>query len=186
MLLVGALLPAGANADAGTGGGVAGPIEVAMDRTAATGILGDHLTVRSTITNTGAAPTGPLIAHLDVVSLRNDVYVDPEDWSATRTVDVESLAPGARTALSWTVHNVNDGEFDLYVVLLPRGATAGPLVVSPPVRLAVAGRQTVNPGNSLGVVVTVPAVLGLLAAGTRLRRRGLGLPGLGRRGRGSR
>ena len=178
MLLVGALLPAGANADAGTGGGVAGPIEVAMDRTAATGILGDHLTVRSTITNTGAAPTGPLIAHLDVVSLRNDVYVDP--------VDVESLAPGARTALSWTVHNVNDGEFDLYVVLLPRGATAGPLVVSPPVRLAVAGRQTVNPGNSLGVVVTVPAVLGLLAAGTRLRRRGLGLPGLGRRGRGSR
>lgn len=154
--------------------GAAQPVEVVMDRPSLSSVLGDLVTVRSTLVNTGSGTTGPLLAHLDVVSLHNDVYVDPEDWSADRSVDVEPLGPGGRTTLEWTVRNVNAGEFDVYVVVLPAGPSAGGdvLQVSPAVRLAVASRQTLDPGGSLGVVVAVPLLVGLLALGTRLRRRG--------------
>ena len=155
----------------------AGPVTVVMDRARAAGTLGGYLTVRSTLTNAAGGPTGPLTAHLDVVSVRNAVYVDPEDWSADRTVTVESLSAGGRSTLSWAVHNVNEGEFDLYVVLLPAGSApgAGPLTASPPMRLTVTGRQTLPRGNVLGVAVVVPVALGLLTATDRLRgRRRLG------------
>jgi len=174
-LLVAAVLALGpaavassASADSG-----AGPVTVVMDRTRAAGTLGGYVAFQSTLTNATAGPTGPLTAHLDVVSVRNAVYVDPEDWSADRTVEVESLPAGGRSTLSWTVHNVNEGEFDLYVVLLPSGSEpgAGPLTASPPVRLTVIGRQTLPRGNVLGVAVAVPVALGLLTATDRLRGR---------------
>lgn len=166
----------GAAADARFG--AAQPVEVTMDRSSVTSVLGDRVTVRSTVANTGTAPTGRLLAHLDVVSLHNDVYVDPEDWSSDRTVDVEALQPGGRTTLAWTVQNVNAGEFDVYVVVLPAGPSFDPspgadaLSVGPRVRLAVASRQTLDPGGSLRVVAVVPLLVGLFALGSRLRRRG--------------
>jgi hypothetical protein len=153
------------------------PVEVTMDRSSLSSVLGERVTVRWTVVNTGTGSTGPLIAHLDVVSLHNDVYVDPEDWSADRSVDVEPLAPGGRTTLEWTVRNVNAGEFDVYVVVLPTSRSSAPppgggaLTVSPAVRLVVASRQTLDAGGSLGVVVAVPLLVGVLALGTRLRRR---------------
>jgi hypothetical protein len=161
--------PGSAVADTG-----AGTVEVTMDRAAVTGVLGDYLTFESTIANAGGAPTGPLIAHLDVVSLRRSVYVDAEDWSDSRTIDVPSLAPRTRTTQTWTVHNVNAGEFDVYVVVVPAGEppSSGSLAISPPIRLSVTTRQTLNPDSSLGVVIAVPVGLGLLTAGTRFRRRG--------------
>jgi hypothetical protein len=150
------------------------PVEVVLDRSAQESVLGDRVTVRSTVINTGAVPTGPLIAHLDVVSLHDDVYVDPEDWSADRSVDVPSMPAGGRTTLTWTVRNVAAGEFDVYVVMLPASPApaSAPLSVSLPTRLTVASRQTLDPGGSLGVVVAVPLSVGLLLLGTRLRRRG--------------
>jgi hypothetical protein len=171
-----ALAPAAPAAAAAPGA----PVEVTMDRPAFAAVLGDRFTVRSTVVNTGSAPTGPLLAHLDVVSLHDDVYVDAEDWSSDRSVVVEPLAPGARGTLDWTVRTVDAGEFAVYVVVLPAGGTAGgagpaALSVSPPVRLAVAARQTLDPGGSAVVVVVVPALVGALALGGRLRR--------GRRGR---
>lgn len=161
----------GAVADAGLG--AAAPVEVAMDRSSLRSVLGELVTVRSTVANVGSVPTGPLLAHLDVVSLHNDVYVDPEDWSAERSVDVAPLPPGGRTTLEWTVRNVNAGEFDVYVVVLPAGPSSGAdaLSVSPAVRLAVASRRTLDPAGSLGVVVAVPLLVGLLASGARLRLR---------------
>jgi hypothetical protein len=38
-------------------------------------------------------------------------------------------------------------------------------------RLVVASRQTLDPGGSLLVVTAVPVLVGLLGAGSRLRRR---------------
>ncbi len=145
-------------------------VAVAMDRPAVSAVLGDRFTVRSTLVNTGAAATGPLLAHLDVVSLHNDVYVDPEDWSSDRSVDVEPLAPGGRSTLEWTVRTVDAGEFDVYVVVLPAGSAAT-LSVSPALRLAVASRQTLDPGGSAVLVVTVPVLIGAFVLGGRLFRR---------------
>ncbi|MEN3357520.1 MAG: hypothetical protein V7637_1502 [Mycobacteriales bacterium] len=145
-------------------------VAVAMDRPAVSAVLGDRFTLRSTVVNTGAAATGPLLAHLDVVSLHNDVYVDAEDWSSDRSVEVEPLAPAGRGTLEWTVRAVDAGEFDVYVVVLPAGPAAT-LSVSPALRLAVASRQTLDPGGSAVLVVTVPVLVGALVLGGRLRRR---------------
>ena len=159
-------------AGAGASAPPAGAVAVTVDPPSLSGVLGDRATVRSTVVNTGTAATGRLVAHLDVVSLHEDVYVDPEDWSSDRSVDVEPLDPDGRTTLEWTVRNVDAGEFDVYVVVLPAGPStaADPLAVSPAVRLAVASRQTLDPGGSLLVVIVVPVLVGLLGAGTRLRR----------------
>jgi hypothetical protein len=177
----GAQPAAGAQPATGVQPAAASPVEVTMDRPAVTAVLGDRFAVRSTVVNAGTAPTGPLLAHLDVVSLHNDVYVDPEDWSSDRSVDVEPLAAGGRTTLEWTVRTVDAGEFDVYLVVLPAGpapdggSSGGPgaaaLSVSPPLRLAVASRQTLDPGGSAVVVIAVPLLVGALVLGSRRRRR---------------
>ena len=171
-----AILTAAAAAAPAAGAGAsappAGAVAVTVDPPSLSGVLGDRATVRSTVVNTGTAATGRLVAHLDVVSLHEDVYVDPEDWSADRSVDVGPLDPGGRTTVTWTLRYVDAGEFDVYVVVLPTAPSigAGPLAVSPAVRLAVASRQTLDPGGSLLVVIVVPVLVGRLGAGTRLRR----------------
>lgn len=147
-------------------------VDVAVGPARIEAVLGDSVTVTSTIANHGTADSGGLIAHLDVVSLRNDVYVDPEDWSSERSVDVEPLAPGASTVLSWPVRTVDAGDFAVYVVLLPTGST-GPDEVTPsgPVHLVVTGRRTLDAGGTLPVVVGMPALLALAALADRMRRR---------------
>jgi hypothetical protein len=137
-------------------------------------IVGDHFTLRSTIVASGDAPTGPMMAHLNVASLTGDVYVDPEDWSPSRSKQVQALRPGQSVTLTWDLQAVNSGTFDIYVVPLPDGiadAGDGPLVVTSPVYATVSGKQTPNPGGALPVVLGVPAALGLVLLGGRYRRR---------------
>lgn len=151
-----------------------GPVTVTVDQDRHSTVIGNRFTFRSRLANPGAAPTGPLIAHLNVASLTSDVYVDPEDWSSQRTLEVPPLQPGAGTTLSWALQAVNAGSFAVYVVVLPGGrasAGADALVVSPPLHLDVAGRRTLNAEGALPVVLGVPVVLGLLAVGARRRFR---------------
>jgi hypothetical protein len=150
---------------------------VTCDQSRLRTLLGDRFTFRSRIANSGAASSDRLLAHLNVVSLTSDVYVDPEDWSSSRTREVPPLGPGGSTSLSWHLQAVNAGSFSVYVVLLPNGAASagtGPLVVSPPVHVSVAGRRTLTAGGALPVVVAVPVLLGLLAAAARRRVRRAG------------
>jgi hypothetical protein len=180
-LLLALAVPAGTAAPAAATAAVqpapTGTLEVTFDRPRVSGALGDRFTVRSRITNSGGAPTDRLIAHLNVASLTSDVYVDPEDWSASRTRELDALAPGGSTSLSWDIQAVNAGSFDVYVVLLPVGASSagtGPLVVSPPVHAEVAGRRTLTAGGALPVAAAVPILLGLMAATVRFRGRRAG------------
>ena len=152
-------------------------VEVTFDRDAVRTVLGGRFTLRTRIANTGPAATQPLLAHLNVASLSHDVYVDPEDWSQQRSQDVPPLAPGDAVELSWPIQAVNAGSMDVYVVVLPNGPTSagrGPLAVSPPVHLQVAGLRTLTPGGTVPVAVVVPVLLGLGAAATRLRLRHAG------------
>ncbi|WP_319458364.1 hypothetical protein [Micromonospora sp. RTP1Z1] len=50
-------------------------------------------------------------------------------------------------------------------------AGTGPLVVSKPVHVTVAGKRTLTAGGSLPVAIVVPFVLGLVAAAARYRIR---------------
>ena len=153
----------------------AAPITVAvlMKPTQVSTVLGERFTIETEVTNTGAAPSGALLAHLNVASIEGTVYVDPEDWSADRSQELE-LQPGQTRRLSWEIQAVNSGSFAAYVVVLPFGSTtaaAENLVVSPLVKLEVAPRSTLNAGGTLPVVLLVPVLLGFLAGATRLRLR---------------
>jgi hypothetical protein len=104
------------------------------------------------------------------------VYVDPEDWSPSRSQQL-SLKPGESRKLTWEIQAVNAGHFAAYVVVVPYGSkVAGneDLVTSPLVNVDVASRSTLTAGGALPVVVIVPLLLGLAAAGVffRARRRG--------------
>jgi hypothetical protein len=154
-----------------------GAVEMALDPNQISTILGDQFTIRSDVLNPGGQPTDRLIAHLTVASLTSSVYVDPEDWSSSRTRELAPLAANDRTSLSWDLKAVNAGDFDVYVVLLPNGAAStgtGPLIVSPPVHVVVAGRQTLTAGGALPIALLIPILLGLVAAATRYRLRRTG------------
>ena len=86
------------------------------------------------------------------------------------------LKPGESRKLSWEIQAVNAGHFAAYVVVVPYGSKVGGnegLVISPLVNVDVASRSTLTAGGALPVVVMVPLLLGLAAAGLfRGRRRG--------------
>ena len=148
-------------------------VEIVVEPTHIQTTLGEEFTIETEIRNTGDANSGPLLAHLNVASLDNSVYVDPEDWSSERSQEL-SLQPGESRTLSWELQAVNSGRLAAYVVVLPATNTAGGQqdpVVTPLVRLDVAPRSTLTAAGALPVVLGVPLLLGLTAAGTRYRAR---------------
>jgi len=139
-------------------------------------LLGDRFMITTEITNTGATPSGEILAHLNVASIEGSVYVDPEDWSPSRSQQL-SLQPGESRKLSWEIQAVNAGHFAAYVAVVPYGsevAGSEALMISPLVNVDVASRSTLTAGGALPVVLMVPLLLGLAAAGLlfRARRRG--------------
>jgi hypothetical protein len=175
-LLAVALVAAGAGAAAGVAPESGSPdaVVVSLDRARMSTGLGDGFALGSTITNTGRRPLSGLIAHLNVVSLTNGVYVDPEDWSPQRTKNVPTLAPGRSARIAWRVNAVNGGHFAVYVVAVPRTAprTARTgLAIGTPLSLRVVERRVFDSGGVLFVALGVPVLLALALAATRLRRR---------------
>lgn len=161
-------LAAAAQAAAGAAG-----FSATVDRTRIFTELGRTFVFRSTISNDGSAGTDGLIAHLNIVSLRSDVYVDPEDWSTHRTRYLGPLAGGGSKTITWQLKAVNSGAFTVYVAVLRRRGEKQPPVTAAPVSVAVAGRKTLNAGGILSVALGVPVLLGVLTAGLKLRwRRG--------------
>jgi uncharacterized membrane protein len=139
-------------------------------------VLGGRFMITTEVTNTGAAPTGDILAHLNVASIEGSTYVDPEDWSPSRSKQL-SLEPGESRKLSWELQAVNSGHFAAYVVVVPFGSeVAGneELLISPLVNVAVASRSTLTAQGALPIVISIPMLLGLAAAGVYFgaRRRG--------------
>jgi len=161
-------------AGAASRGGPPPAVRVALDQARMSARLGAGFGLGSTITNVGRRPLAGLIAHLNVVSLTNGVYVDPEDWSPQRTMNVPTLAPGQSARIGWRVNAVNGGRFAVYVVTVPRRspstASAG-LAIGPPLGLRVTERRVFNSDGVVFLAVGLPGLLGLATIGTRARRR---------------
>src|SRR6187401_2192323 len=87
----------------------AADVVVSVDRPATTTELGRRFVLRSTISNRGTAAATGLIAHLNVLSLRRGVYVEPEDWSSDRTRYLAPIGAGRSIALTWNLQAVNAG-----------------------------------------------------------------------------
>lgn len=154
----------------GAEGAAAPSVSVSVDRTTITTRLGQDFSFRSTITNRGSSPADQLVAHLNVLSLSGGVYVDPEDWSAERTIYLAPIAAGGSTTITWRVKAVNSGSIGVYVAVLPRSG-AGQAATGPTVHAQIAQRRTLNSGGILPLALGVPALLGALAVGLRFRSR---------------
>jgi hypothetical protein len=148
------------------------PVTITQDSATRSAVVGERFSLTSTVKNAGTEPVTGLVAHLDIVSLDPDVYVDPEDWSSNRTKYLTDVAPGDSLSLPWTVQAVSDGTFVVYVALVtPDGGSA--VTNGPAVRVDVASRRTINAGGIVPVALAVPAVLVAMLVAVRYRRRRL-------------
>jgi hypothetical protein len=161
-LVVGLLLAFAPAAHAG--------LTVSNDRTAIETQLGHKFAFHSTIRNDGATQARGLVAHLNVVDLSGHTYVDPEDWSTHRTRYLALVPPGGSTTLTWPMNAVNAGTIGLYVAVLPRSGAPVRPTTGPTVRVRIQDRKTLNSGGILPLALGLPALLGVLALGVRLRR----------------
>jgi hypothetical protein len=165
LLAAAAMLPASAAA-------AAPGLSASVDRTRISTQLGRSFELGSTIANAGPDTARGLVAHLSVLSLREDPYVDPEDWAPQRVVFLDPIPPGAARTLRWRMTAVNAGTFGVYVTVLAQDPRAGPAPNTPTVDLRVTQRRTLNSGGILPLALAVPALLGALTIALRLRRRG--------------
>ena len=154
----------------------AGAVQVRSSDTHLSTDLGQTVAFTTTITNDGSATEGPLVAHLNILSLRPGVYVDPEDWSTARTRYLAPLAPGDSRTLRWEIKAVNSGTFGAYVATV-RPGTARPPTSSPTVTVSVASRRTLNTGGILPLAIGIPALLAAGAGAVRFGRRSRMLSG---------
>jgi uncharacterized membrane protein len=148
-------------------------VELSLSRAQVSTRLGESFDFSSTVTNAGPRPLSGLVAHLNVVGLSEDIYVDPEDWSEERTKQLAPLGPGQSAKVSWSVKAVTGGDAAIYVVVLPgRSPATGPegLAVSPALDVRITERRTLNTGGVLPLALGVPALLGLLTLAVRIRR----------------
>lgn len=148
-------------------GAATAPPAITLDRGAVAIRLGKSFVFTSTLA-AGSAATGPLVAHLNVVSLDPGTYVDPEDWSTHRTRYLDPVSSGGSRSIRWSVKAVSAGPIAIYVTAVPVGGS-GPIAVGPPLRVQVADRRTLNSGGVVPLALAVPAAVALIAVAARRR-----------------
>ena len=148
-----------------------GRLSVSLDRTNVDTRLGHSFTFHSTVENGGDAPAAGLVAHLNVLSLKPGVYVDPEDWSSHRTRYLAPIPAHGRTTLTWKIKAVNAGSIGVYVAVLPRNGSGVRPVAGPTLTATIADRRSLNSGGIAPLALGIPAALAALLIVVRLRRR---------------
>jgi len=124
---------------------------------------GDSGEFSTTITNTSAEDSPPLIVAMNVINLdaTGDV-VDPEDWSPQRTQYMDALGAGETATQKWIINTILEGDFMVYMVLIPEPqsmeATSHP-VASPGIHLTVDPFTRLNPGGVLPFAIGGPLIL---------------------------
>jgi hypothetical protein len=146
-------------------------VTVSTDRTEVSTSIGRDFSFSTRVANRGSTATPPLVAHLNVLSLRPGVYVDPEDWSSRRTVFLGPIPAGGSRSITWKVKAVNSGDIGIYVAVLPDSGAAQPPVTSQTIHVRIAQRRTLNSGGILPLAAGIPALLGALAVGVRFSRK---------------
>jgi hypothetical protein len=149
------------------------PLSVALNRTTVSTRIGQKFDFSTNIRNGGERPVPGVVAHLNIVSLDPNVYVDPEDWSSHRTRYLGTIASQASRQVRWDVQAVNSGHFVVYVAVVERSG-AGTVIASKPLRASVAQQRTLNSSGVIPLAAAIPTALFLLVLFLRRRRRALG------------
>ena len=136
---------------------------------------GDTIEFNTLVTNNGTEASPPLIVAMNVINLdaTGDV-VDPEDWSPQRTQYIRVLAPGESVTQSWIINTILEGNYMVYMVLLPEpesAETTSQPVSSAGIHLTVDPFTRLNPGGVLPYVIGGPIVLLVITFLVQQRRR---------------
>lgn len=155
-----------------------GEFQVVISEDARTVKTGDSVNFDTVITNLGTEQSQPLIAAMNIINLsKTGDVVDPEDWSPERTQYIDTLGPTEAITLTWQVNAVLDGNYMVYIVVVPAPeseGTSSQTVASRGLHLSVSKFTTLNPGGVLPYAIGVPVVVGLaIIMVFRLRRRQL-------------
>jgi ABC-type transport system involved in multi-copper enzyme maturation permease subunit/plastocyanin len=153
------------------------PVEISVDLEYQTVKTGDAVFFDTVVSNPHVEESAPLIVAMNIINLdqEGDV-VDPEDWSPERTQYVDRLAPGAWAILSWRVNAILDGDYLIYMVVMPE--PPGPdatsqAVASSAIHLTVLPFTRLNPGGVMPLVLGAPLALAvgtILTFGIRRRQ----------------
>ena len=147
-------------------------VSVRVEPTTVSTSIGQRFRLTSTVHNDSDRPVSGLVAHLNVLGLDPEVYVDPEDWSSQRTIYLDPVPAHAATRLDWTVQAVNPGRLVIYVAVTATQGTDA-VAASNTLRLAVASQRTVEAGGILPLALAMPAAVLLLTGFVGYRRRRL-------------
>jgi ABC-2 type transport system permease protein len=151
------------------------PLHITVDLDYTIVKAGDKITYNTVLSNSGTEPSPPLSVAMNIINLdaAGDI-VDPEDWSPQRTQYLESLAPGQSTKFSWIVNAILDGDYLVYMTLIPepagQKATSQP-VSSSAIHVTVTPFTKLNPRGVLPYAVGGPIVLLLGMSLLRRHRR---------------
>jgi hypothetical protein len=124
------------------------------------GTAGDYVTVRAQITNASPKALTDITTYLSLIDTQNKMPVDLEDWSAERGLFIGTIEPQQTMPLSWKIHFVKAGTYELVVVANPAGSRTPQ--VSTMTRFQVNPKRNLNPGQVLPVALGTPVVLILL------------------------
>lgn len=140
-----------------------GNLEISIDADVIAVKTGDKVEYSTRVANLGAETSAPLIVAMNIINLdaKGDV-VDPEDWSPQRTQYIAALAPGESTDLHWIINTILDGDYMVYMVLIPAPArkdtTSHPIATSG-IHLTVAPFTRLNPRGVLPYAIGAPVLL---------------------------
>jgi hypothetical protein len=149
----------------------AADISVELDRTELSTSIGQRFGFTSTIRNNSDEPMEGVVAHLNVLGLDPDIYVDPEDWSSDRTQFLDPLPAHESARLTWEVQAVSPGDLAIYVTVT-RQEGVDDVTASKALRVSVAQARKLNAAAAAPLVIGMPAgVLVLLVLATLRRRR---------------
>jgi hypothetical protein len=143
---------------------------------------GDRILYNTVVTNKGPVTSRSVVVAMNIINLNaaGDI-VDPEDWSPQRTQYIDSIPAGQSKTLSWRVNAILDGDYLVYMVLVPepegKESTTRP-VASSGLHLTVNKFTKLNPGGVLPYAVGGPVILlgGMLLL-YRARRRQIDMGG---------
>jgi hypothetical protein len=124
---------------------------------------GDKVEFKTVVTNSTPESSPPLMVAMNIINLdeAGDV-VDPEDWSPERTQYINSLAPGKSADLEWIINPILEGEFMVYMVLIPEPASSETTthpVASSGIHLTVTPFTRLNRGGVLPIAIGEPILL---------------------------
>ncbi|MEJ2193422.1 MAG: ABC transporter permease subunit [Ignavibacteriaceae bacterium] len=139
-------------------------VEISVNMNAKTVNTGDKINFNTTVKYSGTTEeSSPMIVAMNIINLEGEGDpVDPEDWSPERTQYLEPLAPGESVSLSWIITPILEGDYIVYMVLVPEPAgaeqTSHP-ISSSGIHLTVNAFTKINPGGILPIVIIEPIVL---------------------------